>query len=455
MLMGIKLQAHPTKDQKLILSQWMGCARFIWNAKCQEDQYLSTFTRKYLPINTYAPINQTYSQYKDKEISPWLFDCPSQILRNSAFNWYSTYQKFLSGLCGKPRTKGKQDGGSIHLTRELFRFEKCEDGVTRLFIGAKRNNIGYLSIKTHQKFKEPNSIHIKKKNGRYSVSLTFDDGVDESGLKDQEAFLKEFSQYSQEELEKITMGIDRGVVRPIQAGSEYFDLTPEQEKNKKGKEKYLKRLQTQLSRQRKGSNRRRRTKNKIGRVHEKIANIRKDFCHQTSRKLIDKPETKIYVLEDLRTKNMTKSAKGTIKEPGKSVKAKSGLNRSILDKGWNMMENFIKYKAFIAGKVMYKVPAEYTSQECAVCGHIHSDNRISQELFLCLACGNADNADNNAQKVIAKRAIKLILNSGTELSKRGVLLDTGRGAKNKTHKPKGICAHGCEASKKKELGQAA
>ena len=94
---------------------------------------------------------------------------------------------------------------------------------------------------------------------------------------------------------------------------------------------------------------------------------------------------------------------------------------------------------------------------------IHSDNRISQELFLCLACGNADNADkglvsslwDNAQKVIAKRAIKLILNSGTELSKRGVLLDTGRGAKNKAHKPKGICAHGCEASKKKELGQAA
>ncbi|MDY0222868.1 MAG: transposase, partial [Desulfobacterium sp.] len=261
--------------------------------------------------------------------------------------------------------------------------------------------------------------------------------------------------YSQEELEKITMGIDRGVVRPIQAGSEYFDLTPEQEKNKKGKEKYLKRLQTQLSRQRKGSNRRRRTKNKIGRAHDKIANIRKDFCHQTSRKLIDKPETKIYVLEDLRTKNMTKSAKGTIEKPGKSVKAKSGLNRSILDKGWNMMENFIKYKAFIAGKVMYKVPAAYTSQECAVCGHIHSDNRISQELFLCLVCGNADNADNNAQKVIAKRAIKLILNSGTELSKRGVLLDIGRGAKGKPHKPKGICAHGCEASKKKELGQAA
>jgi hypothetical protein len=57
--------------------------------------------------------------------------------------------------------------------------------------------------------------------------------------------------------------------------------------------------------------------------------------------------------------------------------------------------------------------------------------------------------------VIKKRAIKLILDSGTELSKRGVLLDKGRGAKGKTHKPKGICAHGCETLKKKELGRVA
>jgi putative transposase len=455
MLMGIKLKAHPTKDQKLILSQWMGCARFIWNAKCQDEKYLTNFARKYLPVNTYAPIDQKYSLYKDKELSPWLFNCPSQILRNSAVNWYETYQHFLKGICGKPRIKNKRDGGSIHLTKELFRFEKCEDGVTRLFIGSKRNNIGYLSIKTHRKFKEPKSIYIKKQNGRYTVSLAFDDGIDESGLNDQEAFLKVLSQCSQENLEKMTIGIDRGVVRPVQAGKECFDLTPEQKRKKRGKEKYLKRLQRRLSKQKKGSRRRNRTKKKIARVHEKIANIRKDFCHQTSRKLIDKPAVKVYVFEDLRTKNMTKSAKGTIENPGKSVRAKAGLNRVILDKGWHMIESFTKYKAYRAGKVIFKIPAAYTSQECAVCGHIHSDNRKSQELFLCLSCGNTDNADNNAQKVIKKRAIKLILDSGTELSKRGVLLGKGRGAKDKTHKPKGICAHGRETSKKKELGRVA
>ena len=41
---------------------------------------------------------------------------------------------------------------------------------------------------------------------------------------------------------------------------------------------------------------------------------------------------------------MTKSAKGTIKKPGKNVKAKSGLNRSILDQRWGMFKTFLSYK---------------------------------------------------------------------------------------------------------------
>ena len=50
-------------------------------------------------------------------------------------------------------------------------------------------------------------------------------------------------------------------------------------------------------------------------------------------------------------------------------------------------------------------------------------------MFVCVSCGHTDNADKNASEVIKKRAIKLILDSGTELSERGVLFDSGRGAK--------------------------
>jgi len=293
--------------------------------------------------------------------------------------------------------------------------------------------------------------------------LTFNDEADEKGLLDQESYLDLLSGFSREELEKITMGIDRGVTRPVQAGEDVYDFAPGQKKNKLGKEKYLKRLQRRLSKQKKGSNRRFKTKRNLSRVYEKIANIRRDFCHQTSRKMVDKEDIKVYMFEDLKTKNMTGSAKGTAKKTGKNVKAKAGLNKAILDKGWHMIEAFTKYKSYKAGKVTFKVPAPYTSQECAVCGHTQPDNRKGP-IFLCRRCWNTDNADNNAQKVIKKRAINLILDSGTELSKRGVLihgnevptpLDIGRGASGKSHKAKVICAHGNETSKKTKSANAA
>ncbi len=92
------------------------------------------------------------------------------------------------------------------------------------------------------------------------------------------------------------------------------------------------------------------------------------------------------------------------------------------------------YKCYRAEKAFFKISAYQTSQECADCGHIHPENRKTQKDFCCIVCGQTDNADRNASIVCKKRAIKLILNSGTELSKRGVLIkkreDIGRGGED-------------------------
>lgn len=454
MLRGIVIPATPVKKQKVVLSQWFGCSRFIWNAKCDEDKYLTQFAKRYLPIGTYAPIDQTFSQYKSEELSPWLFDCPSQILRNTASNWYKTYRNYLKNQCGKPKRKKKSNVDSIHLTRELFRFDKCEDGVTRLFIGTKTNNIGYLSIKNYRNFKEPNSIWIKRKNGRYTVSFCYEDGEEEKQTQSQHLeYLKELTA---EELEKITVGIDRGVARPVQAGDDIFDFSPEQKKKMLAKEKYIKRTQKTLARKQKSSKRRGRVKTKLARAHEKIGNIRKDFCHKTSRSIVDKKETKLIILEDLNTQKMTKKPKAKKDQAsGNWLSSKKDLRRLILQKGWHLLEKYLQYKAYKAGKALFKILAHYTSQECADCGHTHPNNRKSQELFHCESCGRTDNADHNAAKVIKKRAINLILDSGTELSIKGVLLDRGRGAVSKTERAKAISARGEETSKKKGLAAAA
>lgn len=350
MLMGTVFAAYPNKKQKLTLSQWIGCSNFIYRAKCDEEYYLTRFAKRYLPIGVFPKIDQTFAQYKNPELSPWLSDCPSQILRNSAVNWFKTYKNFLKGNCGKPRHKRKTAGGSIHLTRELFCFEKCEDGVLRLFIGSKKNNIGYLSIKKHKSFKEPKSIRIKKQEGKYFVAFCYEDGLDEADLLSVSDHLEHLKACSREDLLSMTVGIDRGVVRPVQAGGTCFDFSKEQKHIKKAKEKYIRRLQKKVSKQTKGSTRRNRQKNKLSKAFKKISNIRKDFCHKTSRSIIDEKKTKVIILEDLKVKQMTKSPKAkkdekTGKWKNNRRKSKAGLNRSILDRGWHLFEKFITYKA--------------------------------------------------------------------------------------------------------------
>lgn len=430
MLTGIKFQARPTPRQKLKISQWMGCARFIWNAKCQENSYLTSYARKYLPIGTYAPVDQTFSQYKS-ELSPWLNECPSQILRNSSSNWYKTYRKFIKGVCGKPKKKKKSNGGSIHLTRELFGFERDSSGKVSLFIGTKRNNIGCLNVNFHtDRFAEPKSIHLKKKNGIYTVSFCYDDDLDPSNLLEQQQSFDWLKGADTDYLHKNVVGIDRGVKIPVQAGSESFFLTPEQKRSMERKQRYIRQYQKRLSKQKKASNRRNKTKQKLAKSHEKVANIRKDFCHKASKAVVANPENKVIVFEDLKTKNMTKKAKAKKDAQGKwqrnGRKAKAGLNKVILNVGWHQFESFVKYKSYRAGKAWFKINPHHTSQECAACGHTHPDNRESQSRFCCKVCGHTDNADRNAAEVIKKRAIDLLSYSGTELSDRGVLFrDTG------------------------------
>ena len=77
MLKGIRLLAHPNNQQKKVLSQWMGCARYIWNAKTHQEKEQRRILKKQ---NIYPKLDKSYAHFKDKEETPWLFDCPSVIL---------------------------------------------------------------------------------------------------------------------------------------------------------------------------------------------------------------------------------------------------------------------------------------------------------------------------------------------------------------------------------------
>ena len=105
-------------------------------------------------------------------------------------------------------------------------------------------------------------------------------------------------------------------------------------------------------------------------------------------------------MEDLNTKGLTASAKGTVAVPGRNVKQKVGLNRGLPASGWGQRERKLAYKA---GQVV-KVDPALTSQTCSVCGHAHTSNRPSQAVFACGACGFQARADHNAARNIPARA---------------------------------------------------
>ncbi len=99
-------------------------------------------------------------------------------------------------------------------------------------------------------------------------------------------------------------------------------------------------------------------------------------------------------LEDLKISNMSKSAKGTANAPGCNVRAKSGLNKSILDQGWGEFRRQLEYKTAWHGGYLVAVDPKNTSRTCPCCGHASKENRKTQALFACVSCGYGNNADH-------------------------------------------------------------
>jgi putative transposase len=135
---------------------------------------------------------------------------------------------------------------------------------------------------------------------------------------------------------------------------------------------------------------------KVARLKAREANRRKDWCEKTSTMLAR--SCGLVRFEKLNIKNMTRSAKGTVEQPGKNVRQKAGLNRVILAQGWGLLRRRTEQKA--PGRVE-DVPAPFTSLRCSACGWIEKKSRKSQADFVCVSCGFTCNADENASINVA------------------------------------------------------
>lgn len=424
MQIGNRFRCYPTPEQERTLLQWIGCQRFIYNAKVKEDRYFRLFAKKSLAhTGQFAPIDQQYSQFKT-DLTPWLAQVPSQILRNGAVLWKHAYSRYFAKLSGRPALQRKNGSQSVWITSELFEFKPVIDKVTSqikghaLHLGAKKFPVGHLRLKAHKDFKPAASIHISINAGRWYLSFNYDDGVPEPTEQETAEWLMQFNG---NELQAVTVGLDRGVNIPLAASDgRAFGFSDIQQKRLAAQDKHKKRWQRRQARRVKGSKNWHKAKSRVARYQRYGADVRRDMAHKTSFNLATDPRVKLFVFEALKVKNMTRRSKPRQDDAGRWVRngaaAKSGLNKAILASTWGKTKEFLSYKALRAGKLCIEVPAFHSSQECAACGHIHPGNRPTQAEFICQSCGHVDNADHNASKVIARRGVVLLL-SGAYVQK--------------------------------------
>jgi putative transposase len=189
------------------------------------------------------------------------------------------------------------------------------------------------------------------------------------------------------------VGVDRGVTVSAALSTGELSTCP---RLSVGRQRRLRRLQRKLARARRDSSRRAAVKHAIARLKAREAGTRKDWAEKLSTDLARRFD--VIRVEDLRIRDMTRSAKGTVAEPGRNVRAKAGLNRKILASGWGVLAHRLEQKA--PGRIE-KINPTFTSLRCSACGYIAGENRKSQPVFACTACRYSCNADVNAARNIA------------------------------------------------------
>lgn len=443
-----KYRLNLTKSQIKTLVQWGGSLRLISNV-AKEERDLRHQMNKNRPFQLRENINsfsQLYSLPEIKSLPGYEFlnEIPSQVLQQSLMDLNKSYQNFFKNGTGFPKWKTRvRDGVQLRFPDgKNVKVSKLNKNKSEVILP----KIGSLKFKTSGR-QIPKNARIRSCTIRGNADgseffVSFNLGLDEVEFK--KTIPKN---------DGPAVGGDRGIKIAMQLSDGESFIFPHKSiaklKNK------IKMNQKKLAKQKKPSRVKSILKNsdhratkyklrqeKIRKLHGKIKNIRLDFNHKLTTQIAKNHG--LVVLEDLRLKNMSKSAKGTIEKPGKMVKQKSGLNRELLNIGIGMMEQMLDYKCRWHGSHLVLVNPKNSSRECSKCGHTSKQNRKSQSIFKCISCNHEENADLNAAKVILARG-RRVLACGENIS----VLDENSRTKKFSKGPKGKETRTSEKSSRK------
>lgn len=396
-----KFRLEPNAEQQIILNNLVGSARFVWNQ-------MLAISFEMFAKNEFINATNLVNKIMDLKNNPD-FDflkthanavSLQQKIRDLASAWSRFFDPKVHAKLKENKKKPKKpkffklnDGTEIQLRPLMPRFKRKSDGRDSMrLVQFERycriegnrvklpNGVGFVKFRKSQEVVGTiKNVTISKKSGHWYVSFGTERELEQNPTHPS----------------KSAIGIDLGITKLI-ATSDGQTIQP---KNSfKANQVKLAKLQRQLSRKVLFSQNWKKQKSKIQKLHHHIANIRHDHLHKIT-STISKNHAMI-ACEDLKVANMSTSASGTMEKKGRHVKAKSALNKSILDQGWGMMIDMLEYKQHWQGGLLIKVNPRYTSQTCFNCKHVAKENRRTQAKFECVKCSYSANADVNAAKNI-------------------------------------------------------
>ncbi|MEW5833211.1 transposase [Sulfuricurvum sp. IAE1] len=372
MLKAVKVRLYPSNEQCSIIADQIDAARYVYNRSLALRKF--AYTKFGIKVGKFD-LQKRVVTLKDREKTAWLKKADSQVLQQSISNMDKAYQHFFKGG-GYPKFKSKH-----HSCQSIQYPQRVKIENSKIYLP----KVGWVKCKGLREdvVGKIKTVTVSREANLYHAAILLDDGVNTLPVC----------------TSTEAIGIDVGVslVAADSNGGQIKPLDLVRELTK------LRLRAQQLSRKSKGSKNRAKAKSRLAKQNLRIANMRKDFLHKLSLQYAENQG--IVVVEDLKIKNMTKSAKGTEEKPGKNVKQKQGLNRSITQQSWGLFFELLEYKVIARGGRFIKVDPQHTSQTCNVCGHVSKENRLKQEKFVCKACGHKDNADVNAAKNIRDRGI--------------------------------------------------
>jgi putative transposase len=377
-LQAFKYALIPNGEQQRQMRRFAGSCRFVFNKALALQKANYECGGKFI---SYMEMAKHLTEWRNGGETPWLKDAPVHPLQHALKNLDTAYKNFFAKRARLPcfKRKGQSDRFRYPDAKQ-FRIDQAN---SRIFLP----KLGWLRYRNSRDILgEARNVSVSQAAGKWYASIQTMREVGQPVLT-----------------ATMAVGIDLGVARfaTLSDGSFYTPLN-----SFRRHEIRLRRYQRAMSRKVKFSNNWRKAQRKVQDLHVQIGNARRDYLHKTSTTISQNHA--MVCIEDLRVRNMSKSPAGTPERPGKCVRAKSGLNKSILDQGWFEFRRQLQYKLDWRGGILVAVAPNNTSRTCPACGHVAAANRRTQAYFQCLECGHEGNADVIGAINILERGHRLL-----------------------------------------------